>query len=313
MKRRITTFLVLIVLMLSISSTAFALATPGLCTGTNITGTVVAVDEDTGLITIVPTGGGDECTVFLNSDYGHPITTLLGTYFSDVNAEDLSDALDAVEVCVVQDPDTLVWSISDAEPCTGQMVIVTGDIGGGTFDAQPSDGGDPIILTVDDPDTSDDLTDALDTLNVDVNDDGSVVDVGDAIGDYHEDGYGFGILVKVYAIIEELEASCAVVPPPDPPVAFCGTTVAELIALLDGDASMGDLFAIYGKPSMVGVGHVRNADGSGGDGNGICNARNQGGVANASDQNVNCGTTIQNKNKDNKSEKGGDDDEGDDD
>jgi hypothetical protein len=288
----------------------------------------VAVDEEAGLITIAP-ADGVECTVSLNSDYGHPITTLLGTYFSDVNAEDLTDALDATEVCVVEDPDD-VWTISEpaaGDECSGEMVTVTGDNeddDDGTFSAQPEEG-DPITLTVEDEGTAGDLTDALNSLAADWElEDGSVVDVGDAIGDYHDAGYGFGVLVKVYAIIEELEAKCTVDPPPNPPPDpdLCETTVGDLIDLLDGDEGegiegmgMGDLFAIYGKPSMTGVGHVRNADGSsGGDGNGVCNARSQGGAANATGQNVDCGTTIPNTNKDkDKSNKGGDGDDEDDD
>lgn len=332
MKRRIITFLVLIVLILSVSSTASAQEPiePPTCAGT-----VVSVDEF-GLITVDPdpTVDGDECTVTLTSDYGHPITTLLGSYFSDVNVntEDLVAALDSTEVCVVQVPNSnpLQWTIEEPaedEECSGEEVTVTGENPDGTFSAQKDD--DTLIdLTVDE-ETAGDLNNALDNLNVDfdLNDDGSVVEVGDDIGEYHDLGYGFGVLVKVYSIIEGLEASCGeeelddLNDPPlnetanaDDPVDLCETTVADLIARLDGDESMGDLFAIFGKPSMVGVGHVRNAgDGSGGDGkNGVCHARSQGGTASATGQNINCGTTIPNSDKD-KSDKDGDGNNGDDD
>ena len=325
--RRIITYLALMVLVLAVSSTASAQEPTELptCEGANATGTVVAVDEEAGLITIDPdtTVEGDECTVTLNSDYDHPITTLLGSYFSDVNTEDLVEALEATEVCVVQDPVTEEWTISDVEPCV--MVTVTGDNGDGTFSAQP-DEGESFTLTVDDPDTSGNLSDALDSLNVDLdlNEDGSVADVGDDIAEYHEDGYGFGVLVKVYAIIEELESSCAdgdstdggePAEGDDDPTDFCGTTVEDLIALIEDGAGMGDLFAIYGKPSITGVGHVRNPGDSEEDGvgvDGICNARANGGNANATGQgDIDCGTTIPNKDKD-KTDLPDDGDEGDD-
>jgi hypothetical protein len=65
---------------------------------------------------------------------------------------------------------------------------------------------------------------------------------------------------------------------------------------------MGQMFQLYGKPSLLGVGHVRQAlragdsggttttaTGDSGDGQtGICNARGHGGNANANGQDVTC-------------------------
>lgn len=321
--RRIITFLALMVLVLAVSSPASAQDPTELpvCEGTNVTGTVVAVDEEAGLITVDPDTSveGDECTVTLATDYDHPITTLLGSYFSDVNTEDLGAALESTQVCVVQDEVTLEWTISDVEPC--EMVTVTTDNGDGTFSAQPGEG-ESITLTVGDPETSGSLSDALNSLNVDweLNEDGSIADTGDDIGEYHEDGHGFGQIVKVYAIIDELQANCSEGDGSeltegegtDDEEDLCSVTVEDLMNELDNGTGMGQLFKDYGKPSMTGVGHVRNAGDSEGDkGKGICNARANGGNANANGQgDVDCGTTIPNKDKDKDKDKTDKPDEG---
>jgi len=105
MMKRMITFLVLLVLVLSTYGTAFAQEESEVpaCEGENITGTVVAVDEESGLITVDPDleVEGDECTVFLTGDFGHPITTLLGSYFGEVNIEDLTEALETTQVCAI--------------------------------------------------------------------------------------------------------------------------------------------------------------------------------------------------------------------
>ncbi len=335
MMRRMITFLVLLVLVLSTYGTAFAQeeSVVPACEGDSIAGTVVAVDEESGLITVDPDleVEGDECTVFLTGDFGHPITTLLGSYFGEVNIEELTEALETTQVCAIHDEVNDTWTYTEPDEEGGcaegeEEVTVTGQDEDGNFTANTSEG-DTITMTVEDEETSSALSDALENLNAgwDLNEDGSVADVGDDIGQYHEDGFGFGVIVKVYAIIAELDEACMeeeteggeVEEAPEGEEAeddLCGTTVEDLFNDLANGLSIGDLFATYGKPSIVGIGHVRNGDGSGeGGGDGICNARSKGGYARASGQGGHkCGTTIPNKDKDksNKPENG-DPDEGD--
>ncbi|TES91136.1 MAG: hypothetical protein E3J88_03115 [Anaerolineales bacterium] len=323
MMKRMITFLVLLVLVLSTYGTAFAQEESGVpaCEGDNIAGTVVAVDEESGLITVDPDleVPGDECTVFLTGDFGHPITTLLGSYFGEVNIEDLTEALETTQVCAIQDEVTEIWTYTEPDEegdCAEgeEEVTVTGQNEDGSFSANRSDG-TSISLNVEDEETSGALSDALENLNADwdLNEDGSVADVGDDIAQYHEDGFGFGVIVKVYAFIAELEEACLeeetetvegeeALEGEEADDDLCGKTVEDLFNDLANGSSIGDLFETYGKPSIVGIGHVRNGDGSGegdGGGNGICNARSKGGKANASGRGgINCGTTIPNKDRD---------------
>lgn len=328
MMKRTYTFLLLIVLVLSTFSTAFGQDPEPLpiCEGDTVTGTVVAIEEENDLIIIDVDGDGEgDCTASVSSDYDHPIVALLGAYFSDVSTEDIADALESTQVCAVQDEDTGDWATytpAEGEECPGEVVTVTGENEDGTFTGQTSgeegaegeEGtpGEEIILTAGDEDTAADLTEALDTLSADweLNEDGSVADAGDDIAQYHEDGYGFGVIVKVYAIAAEYEGVCTTEEPvddgsepvADEPVAdgeepaaeeTCGVTIEELFAMIDDGAGLGELFQVYGKPSLLGVGHVRNggdgSSGSGDGGNGICNARANGGNANAGGKVVNCG------------------------
>ncbi len=125
------------------------------------------------------------------------------------------------------------------------------------------------------------------------------------IQNYFEEGLGFGVLVKLYAIADESEQACAAEAEEagtETPDETCGVTVEELVELFEGGTGMGQIFQIYGRPSMLGVGHVRQVmgtsqdttqatsgeDGGGSGQQGICNARSHGGKANANGQNVNC-------------------------
>jgi hypothetical protein len=106
-----------------------------------------------------------------------------------------------------------------------------------------------------DDDTGDDTGDDVD---------GDVDDVDDD-GDDEAEGLGFGTLVKLYAIAAESQEACAAGAEeseegensePCEPV-----TVEELIAALESGMEMGDLFEEYGRPSILGVGHVKKGSG----------------------------------------------------
>jgi len=81
---------------------------------------------------------------------------------------------------------------------------------------------------------------------------------------YHDEGIGFGVLVKLYAMAEDavkacadLQAAGAVV---DPTLPACeAVTVEQLVSDFQGGVGMGQLFKTYGKPALLGVGHVRKA------------------------------------------------------
>src|SRR5512141_763586 len=101
MTHRISTITVALVLTLVAFSlfpailprVAAAEATPlPLCTGENVSGTVVAVDEATQTVTVNTSTG--LCTVTIKeSTSTHPIVALLGQYFGDDKVGDLLGVL----------------------------------------------------------------------------------------------------------------------------------------------------------------------------------------------------------------------------
>lgn len=244
---------------------------------TVIDGVIVDVDLETGEITLA-----DGTVIILGGEYEHPIVDLLDTYFGDggPDLDALAEALGALEmgddtvVGVVFDETDGVWKACLNEDCSEFVEVSEED------------------ATV--------LQEALDSLNVslDVISDGetnTTTSVGDDIAAYHDSGLGFGELVKLYAIVAECEENAE---------EACDLTVDFLVGEYLGGMGMGELFELYGKPSLLGVGHVRQllrdqgiwppddggdlggddgGDGDDGDGtDGICNARSHGGNANAS-------------------------------
>ena len=158
---------------------------------------------------------------------------------------------EADPVCVVEadDPatlDTVEYVLSDADPCEGEGVFeatVTTDNGDGTF-----------VITFEDTTTGTLVLPEFETLAgleeavgglVDnffsaLSSDGIAWAVGDDIAQRHEDGFGFGVIVKLYAMAWEY-----------------GTDLNELFDMFDNGTGMGKLFKEYGKPGLLGVGHVR--------------------------------------------------------
>jgi hypothetical protein len=273
-----------------------------------VSGTIVGYDEETGVVTLDVEGV--LCTVTLSGDYDHPIVNLLGAYFAEINTEDIADSLDALQVCAVFDGENYTVTAPNEEgTCDeGELVTVTGVGVEGGFEAQ-TETGETINFDLEDEEAAGALADALNKLQADWEvEDGGVGDAGDEIGALHDDGYGFGTLVKVYAIADEAQQACADQPAEEPAgegevteevgddeVDPCDVSVEFLLEELDG-MGMGQIFQVYGKPSIVGIGHVRQigegegtTEGNGNSAKGICNARAHGGKANANGQpNVNC-------------------------
>lgn len=70
-----------------------------------------------------------------------------------------------------------------------------------------------------------------------------------------EDSVGYGVLVKLYAIAAESQEACAGAEEPCVPV-----TVEELMAAYKSGVGLGELFKEYGKPAVLGVGHLKKGD-----------------------------------------------------
>jgi hypothetical protein len=100
--------------------------------------------------------------------------------------------------------------------------------------------------------------------------------LAEEIAMYHEEGLGFGVLVKLYAMAEASKEGCApqtdpeATPDPNATPEGDGTTaaaeptctvvtVADLVTQFQNGTGMGQLFKEYGKPALLGVGQVRKA------------------------------------------------------
>jgi hypothetical protein len=224
------------------------------CGGEGVSGTVVAVDEETGEVTLDAGADLGWCTVTLDGEYEHPIVSLLGSYFGDVSADDLAAALEGTQGYAVYDPDTGEWTWTDGEGEDAVAVTVIAENEDGTFTILV--GGEEVTISVDDPAVAEDLREALQALAVDwgLDGEGGVVQPGDEIAAYHDDGLGFGVLVKLYAMAAALEDTCADAEEP------CGATVDELVAAFQSGMGMGDLMEEYGKPTVLGIGHIKGKD-----------------------------------------------------
>jgi hypothetical protein len=225
------------------------------CVGENVAGTVVEVDVGTGTVTI-DTGVG-RCTVTLDGEYDHPIVELLGSHFGDVSHESLSEALEATQGCATFDEasQTYVWADCEDDGTVPATIVGKNEDGSFTFKVIVGDQEVPGTVNFD-PGVAAELNAALDTLTVDWNVDeyGAVVQPGDEIAAYHDDGLGFGVIVKLYAMAAQAEAACAEFEE------LCDVTVAGLVSDFESGVGIGELFKLYGKPALLGVGHVRHYD-----------------------------------------------------
>lgn len=215
------------------------------CSGGQVNGTIVAVDETTATVT-VDTGGGAACTVTLSGNTDHPIASLLGKYFGDISAASLTEALTATNGCAHVSGGAGAWASCDSPGAIPVQVISANP--DGTFTAQmtnPDGSITTIILTVEDVAALENLNQALAKLAVNwtLDESGDLVQVSDQVMAYHEAGVGFGLLVKLYSLSNA-----------------SGIPVADLLAQFQAGTGMGDLFKTYGgKPAETGVGHVKQA------------------------------------------------------
>ena len=265
MKTKVAISLFLAILIIA-GGSVWAQASEGLevepCEGTDVQGIVVAVDEETREVTLNTDSG--LCTVKLSDDaHQHPIVNLLGKFFTGNSIKSLLASLESADTkgCSTLDETTGVWSWVDCgdESPNSTVIGVNED---GTFQALTAhpETGEPIVISVvvDDADTALKLLEDLDDLSVSVviKEDGTVVDAGDLIEAYHDEGMGFGVLVKLFAMAEEQQALCESGEDPG----ACDVTVDSLVEEFNSGTGMGELFKKYGKPELLGVGHVRQED-----------------------------------------------------
>lgn len=272
----------------------------------NVSGVLVEVNEEESYIVLDVSEDAEPvlCILYLDDNsYDHPIVTLLDAYFG-YDLETFMDLLDATTVCAVYDDDTGIWGLADPEEdCEDESKItITGVDEEGNFIAENQDG-ESVDFVVDDEEMVTYLIETLDALNIEVvvDEEGVLKDPGDDIIIYHDDGIGFGELVKIYAIAAEAAEACKLAGDTTPSEGAydpCEVTVEFLVQAFNDGMTMGDMFIEYGKPSILGVGHVRMGlaiDGSGGDGDGdggglhgICIARSHGGHAYADGKEIYC-------------------------
>jgi hypothetical protein len=237
-----------------------ALALPGVvsadtgypeCTGEDVTGVVVAVDETTGEITLL-TGAGTFCTLVKRTgEYDHPVIDLLGEFFEKVSLEELAEDaatnlenLQAWVVCDPLDPAVCVFGEETDLGAFSSTVVGVEDLGGGLYEITILVEGVLQTFTTDDPGSYQDILENIKvTFGLVTDKDGNTFlnDGADQIGAYHDDGMGLGVLVKLFAMSD----------------AF-GIPVEELIARFNDGEGLGQLFKdeFLGKPDYLGVGHV---------------------------------------------------------
>lgn len=249
-------------------ATAFAQDT-GLpsCSGDSVSGTVVAVDSSTGLVTIEQSDG-TQCTVSMNETYDQPIVGLLGSFFENVTPESLQAALDSLQTNLdcSTDPCTLttegsgssatVQSVTDNGDGTYTVVFLVDDGSGGTTTE---------TVIIDDAALAQQWMDSLNGLTADwnLNGEGTYSGAGDAIQTLHDDGMGFGVIVKLYAMAGQAQEACSTTTTDTSTteadtVNPCDVSVQGLVDAFKSGTGMGQLFKEYGKPAYLGVGHVRN-------------------------------------------------------
>lgn len=239
------------------------------CEGDSITGTVVAADENTGLVTFEQEDGS-LCTVQFGQDFEHPITSLLGAYFDGISMDELEDHVENLKVDVVCDGDECTWA-DGGEDTTLVRITSVEDNGDGTWTVNfvyTDENGDTQTgsFITEDESLVEGWTESLGLVSGEfslvTDDEGNVFfeGAGDEIEALHEDGMGFGVIVKLYAMAAEAQQACEGVDPDADPgeETFdpCEVTVESLVAEFDSGTGMGQLFQKYGRPSILGVGHV---------------------------------------------------------
>ena len=254
---------------LLVTTTAFAADPLAPCPGTEVSGTVVAVDMTTNTVTI-DTGSG-LCTVSIQAAEaasGQPIVKLLGQVFDRIHIAALGTTLMDTQAWLVFDSSTTTWSVgqqTDPGAVVGQLISVTPNADG-TFTLLYKVEGqtDPVSIVTSDSALADRLTADLQALKVQWSLVAGVAnDAGQQIAAYHADGMGFGVLVKFFSLSQKSMEGCATATPtPDTPT--CGVTVQQLVDAFRSGTGIGLIFKQYGRPDFLGVGQAKQSLKNGG-------------------------------------------------
>jgi len=266
-----TALLLVLAMIVASAGTAFAAGLsqeatpPPPCSGTELSGNVVAVDPVTNTVTVSTATG--LCTVTLNGATDNPIEKLLGMYFGDVDASSFEAALnDVPEGCATLDAGGEIgtWADCNDTTLTTENVKILAKTADGVYYAYYlDDAGNKIYITLNiaDPLEAGNVDSALEVLAVSLTLDGSgdLVQVSDQIAQYHDEGTGYGVLVKLFALAKEQQDACAEM---GAELAATQETcmpvdVQTLYDEFKSGTGMGQIFKEYGKPKLLGVGHVR--------------------------------------------------------
>jgi hypothetical protein len=212
------------------------------CLNDEISGVVVGIDflDGNAVVTISYKDGEDHnlCKVTIEGiTHDHPIVNLLGIYFG-ISLNDLKEALDTSRVCLseIENEWYLVDCDEDEFDLEGNVISYQD----GTLIVLVN--GELLEFDIEENDVDEQLLEAIETLTVEWElVDGKVTQLIEKIAEYHQQGIGFGVLVKLLAIAEAND----------------DVTLEELIEEFLGGTGIGELFKDYGKPSLLGVGHVR--------------------------------------------------------
>lgn len=245
------------------SASAQTAVEPAPCPGNMVTGTLVRFDETTGTAVLLTEAG--ECTVKVGGDYTHPIVKLFDTYFGTIDSSQLAQKLESLQGWALQDSVTGVWTWAD-ESASGavpvQVTAVTANSDGTFTLTLTNELGESLTMTTSDAALAEKLTQGLAGAQVVwdliTGPDGTplVEDIGEQIAAYHDDGVGFGVLAKLMSIVRQSQEACMNEDQPDSAGA-CDVTLAALVELKQGNTGMGQIFKDYFKPSILGVGHIR--------------------------------------------------------
>ena len=244
------------------TTTAFAADPVPPCPGTEVSGTVVAIDMATNTVTI-DTGSG-LCTVSIQAAEaasGQPIVQLLGQVFDRIHIAALGTTLMDTQAWLVFDTSTSTWSVgqqTDPGAVVGQLISVTPNADG-TFTLQYKVEGqtDPVSIVTSDTALADRLTADLQALKVQWTLLAGVAqDSGQQIATYHDEGMGFGVLVKFYSLAQKSMEGCTTATPATP---TCGVTVQQLVDAFRSGTGIGLIFKEYGRPDFMGVGQAKQS------------------------------------------------------
>lgn len=244
------------------TTTAFAADPVPPCPGTEVSGTVVAVDMTTNTVTI-DTGSG-LCTVSIQAAEaasGQPIVQLLGQVFDRIHIAALGTTLMDTQAWLIFDSSTNTWSVgqqTDPGAVVGQLISVTPNADG-TFTLQYKVEGqtDPVSIVTADSALADRLTADLQALKVQWSLEAGVgMDAAQQIAAFHDDGIGFGVLVKFFSLAQKSMEGCTTASPDTP---TCGVTVQQLVDAFRSGTGIGLIFKQYGRPDFMGVGQAKQS------------------------------------------------------